>query len=117
MSKEIQSIQHLDYTIFSKVKEYAEQIGVFYFRLFENSCHVQRIDFLLICNKLVFTISSSSKIEISVIITKYGVTKLLDYYIPISKIQNSVIYNVIEKFIRCESYGEYNELKEYLEDL
>jgi hypothetical protein len=118
MIKEILEIQHLDYKIFSKVEEYAKQVGVFYFRLFENSCHVQRTDYLLLCSKLVFIISSYSEIEISVInVNENRAIKLVDYYIPISKIQNSVIYNIIEKFICCESCEEYSELKEYLEDL
>lgn len=118
MIKEIQEIQHLDYKIFSMVEKTALKMGVFYFRLFENACHVQRKDYLLLGSKLVFTISSYSDIEISVVnVGENNTIKLVDYYIPLAKMNNDVMFKLIEKFLLCESCEEYSELKEYLESL
>ena len=115
MIKEIQQIQHLDYRMFSLVKKTAIKIGAFYFRMFENACHVQRKSYTLLGSKLVFTISSYSEIEIYVVnVGENNTIKLVDYYKPISKMNNDIMFKIIEKFLCCESCEEYSELKEYL---
>lgn len=115
--KDYKSIQHLDYNIFLMVSFCSQKLGIYYFRRFENACYVQENCYETLGTKLVFTITSNTYVEVSVLkISERKTTRMLDYYIPTKKINNNVITKIMSKFVEGKE-SNYKELKEYLEDL
>ena len=114
--KNYESIQHLNYMIFSLVTFCSQKLGIYYFRQFENACHVQENCYETLGTKLVFTITSNNYVEVSVLKISEKTTRMLDYYIPTKKINNNVITKIMSKFVEGKE-SNYSELKEYLEDL
>ena len=113
--KYYKSIQHLDYNkIFLLVSFCSQKLGIYYFRQFENACHVQENCYETLGTKLVFTITSNNYVEVSVLKISEKTTRMLDYYIPTKKINNNVITKIMSKFVEGKE-SNYSELKDCLE--
>ena len=68
MTKEPQSIQHLDYSIFEIIRMYSQKCNTYYHRDFENSCGIFREqEGYPYCEFLAFDITNNSEITVGVL--------------------------------------------------